>query len=139
MLLLLGVSKSRQALAIYICGSSLHNFLLIKNILCIYMYAMQAGLLFFLSVFWGFYPLFSAVFMFPQERAMLAKERSIDMYKLSAYFLAKNTSDVPLEFIMPVVFMVIVYFMVGLKLQFSAFSLTMLTVFLSVLAAQVSL
>ncbi|XP_028806842.1 ABC transporter G family member 22-like [Neltuma alba] len=96
----------------------------------------QAGLLFFLSVFWGFYPLFSAIFMFPQERAMLVKERSIDMYKLSAYFLAKNTSDVPMELLMPPVFLVIVYFMVGLKLQFSAFSLTILTIFLSVLAAQ---
>ncbi|XP_054798832.1 ABC transporter G family member 22-like [Prosopis cineraria] len=96
----------------------------------------QAGLLFFLSVFWGFYPLFSAIFMFPQERAMLVKERSIDMYKLSAYFLAKNTSDVPMELLMPLVFMVIVYFMVGLKLQFSAFFLTILTIFVSVLAAQ---
>ncbi|KAI9096775.1 hypothetical protein K1719_025954 [Acacia pycnantha] len=96
----------------------------------------QAGLLFFLSVFWGFYPLFTAVFMFPQERAMLVKERSIDMYKLSAYFLAKNTSDVPMELLMPPVFTLIVYFMVGLKLQFSAFSLTILTIFLSVLAAQ---
>lgn len=100
---------------------------------------MQAGALFFLSVFWGFYPLFTAIFMFPQERAMLVKERSIDMYKLSAYFLAKNTCDVPLEFVMPIVFLVIVYFMVGLKLQFSAFFLTMLTIFLSVLAAQVNL
>lgn len=76
--------------------------------------------------------------MFPQEREMLVKERSIDMYRLSAYFLAKNTSDVPMELLMPPVFMVIVYFMVGLKLQFSAFFLTILTIFLSVLAAQVT-
>ncbi|KAF7830651.1 ABC transporter G family member 22-like [Senna tora] len=96
----------------------------------------QAGLLFFLSVFWGFYPLFTAIFMFPQERAMLVKERSIGMYKLSAYFFAKNISDIPLELLMPTVFLVIMYFMVGLNSQFSAFFLTMLTVFLSVLAAQ---
>ncbi|KAJ7965410.1 ABC transporter-like [Quillaja saponaria] len=78
----------------------------------------QAGLLFFMSVFWGFFPLFTAIFTFPQERAMLAKERSIGMYKLSAYFLARNTSDLPLDLLLLIVFLVIVYFMVGLKLSF---------------------
>ncbi|XP_021803703.1 ABC transporter G family member 22-like, partial [Prunus avium] len=57
----------------------------------------QAGLLFFISVFWAFFPMFTAVFTFPQERAIVAKERSVEMYKLSAYFLAKNTSDLPLD------------------------------------------
>ncbi|XP_044510787.1 ABC transporter G family member 22-like [Mangifera indica] len=96
----------------------------------------QAGLLFFISVFWGFFPLFTAIFTFPQERAMLSKERSVDMYKLSAYFLARDISDLPLDLILPIVFLVIVYLMVGLKLNFTAFSLTMLTVFLSVIASQ---
>ncbi|GLT32175.1 hypothetical protein SLA2020_068610 [Shorea laevis] len=44
----------------------------------------QGGLLFFISVFWGFFPLFTSIFIFPQERAMLVKERSVGMYKLSA-------------------------------------------------------
>ncbi|XP_040995895.1 ABC transporter G family member 22-like isoform X1 [Juglans microcarpa x Juglans regia] len=96
----------------------------------------QAGLLFFVSVFWGFFPLFNAIFTFPQERAMLAKERSVGMYKLSAYFLGRTTSDLPLDLLLPIVFLLIVYFMVGLKLNFASFSLTMLTVFLSVVAAQ---
>ncbi|XP_031284692.1 ABC transporter G family member 22-like [Pistacia vera] len=96
----------------------------------------QAGLLFFISVFWGFFPLFTAIFTFPQERAMLSKERSVDMYKLSAYFLARNTSDLPLDLILPVMFLVIVYLMVGLRPNFAAFSLTMLTVFLSIIASQ---
>lgn len=98
---------------------------------------MQAGLLFFISVFWGFFPLFTAVFTFPQERAMLNKERSVDMYKLSAYFAARNISDLPLDFVLPIIFMVIVYLMVGLRPSFAAFSLTNLTVFLSIVAAQV--
>lgn len=98
---------------------------------------MQAGLLFFISVFWGFFPLFSAIFTFPQERAMLIKERSVDMYRLSAYFVARNTSDLPLDLILPTFFMAIVYFMAGLKPNFTAFSLTMLAVFLSIWASQV--
>uniref|UniRef100_K4A6K2 ABC transporter domain-containing protein n=1 Tax=Setaria italica TaxID=4555 RepID=K4A6K2_SETIT len=97
----------------------------------------QAGLLFFIAVFWGFFPVFTAIFTFPQERAMLNKERAVDMYKLSAYFLARTTSDLPLDLFLPVVFMVIVYFMAGLKATATHFFLSMLTVFLSIIAAQV--
>ncbi|KAH7568028.1 hypothetical protein JRO89_XS07G0218100 [Xanthoceras sorbifolium] len=98
--------------------------------------AIVIGLLFFISVFWGFFPLFTAIFTFPQERAMLAKERSVDMYKLSAYFVARNTSDLPLDLILPIAFLVIIYLMVGLRPTFTAFSLTLLTIFLSIVAAQ---
>ncbi|GFP97814.1 ABC transporter g family member 22, partial [Phtheirospermum japonicum] len=96
----------------------------------------QAGLLFFISVFWAFFPVFTAIFTFPQERAMLAKERSVDMYKLSAYLIARNTSDLPLDLLLPIIFLITIYFMVGLKLTFSAFSLTLLSIFLSIIAAQ---
>ncbi|XP_057974027.1 ABC transporter G family member 22-like [Malania oleifera] len=96
----------------------------------------QASLLFFISVFWGFLPLFTAIFTFPQERAILAKEQSVDMYKLSAYFIARNASDLLLDLILPVMFLVVVYFMVGLKPSFTAFFLCMLTIFLSIAAAQ---
>ncbi|XP_065846979.1 ABC transporter G family member 22-like isoform X2 [Euphorbia lathyris] len=96
----------------------------------------QEGLLFFISVFWCFFPLFTAIFTFPQEREMLGKERAAGMYRLSAYFAARNVSDLPLDLVMPTVFVVIFYFMVGLKMSFPAFSLTMLTVFLTTIASQ---
>ncbi|XP_071721627.1 ABC transporter G family member 22-like [Rutidosis leptorrhynchoides] len=96
----------------------------------------QAGLLFFIAVFWGFFPVFTAIFTFPQERAMLSKERSADMYRLSAYFLARTTSDLPLDLILPVLFLVIVYFMAGLKKSAGPFFLTVVTVFLCIVAAQ---
>ncbi|GAB4828125.1 hypothetical protein Ancab_035040 [Ancistrocladus abbreviatus] len=69
------------------------------------------------------------------ERVMIAKEQWADMYKLSAYFAARNISDLPLDLLLVTVFMLIVYFMVGLKLSFAAFSLTLLTVSLSIVAA----
>ncbi|KAL1813373.1 hypothetical protein ACET3Z_023438 [Daucus carota] len=96
----------------------------------------QAGLLFFIAVFWGFFPVFTAIFMFPQERAMLNKERAADMYRLSAYFLARTTSDLPLDLLLPSLFLLVVYFMAGLKQSAEAFFLTMLTVFLCIVAAQ---
>ncbi|KAA8531747.1 hypothetical protein F0562_006536 [Nyssa sinensis] len=68
---------------------------------------------------------------------MLAKERSVDMYKLSAYLISRNTSNLPLEVILDVLFLVIVYFMAGTNKAFVAFSLTYLkAIFLSIIAAQ---
>lgn len=96
----------------------------------------QAGLLFFISVFWGFFPVFTAIFTFPQERAMLSKERAADMYRLSAYFVARTTSDLPLDLLPPVLFLLVVYFMAGLRLTANSFFLTMLIVFLCIIAAQ---
>lgn len=96
----------------------------------------QAGLLFFIAVFWGFFPVFTAIFTFPQERAMLSKERAADMYRLSAYFVARTTSDLPLDLLLPVLFLVVVYFMAGLRLNVGSFFLTVVTVFLCIVAAQ---
>ncbi|XP_028784821.1 ABC transporter G family member 22 isoform X2 [Neltuma alba] len=96
----------------------------------------QAGLLFFIAVFWGFFPVFTAIFTFPQERAMLNKERAADMYRLSAYFLARTTSDLPLDLILPVLFLLVVYFMAGLRVSAAPFLLSILTVFLCIVAAQ---
>lgn len=97
---------------------------------------LKAGLLFFIAVFWGFFPVFTAIFTFPQERAMLSKERAADMYRLSAYFLARTTSDLPLDLLLPILFLLVVYFMAGLRLSPAPFFLTMITVFLSIVAAQ---
>ncbi|XP_020694400.1 ABC transporter G family member 22 isoform X2 [Dendrobium catenatum] len=96
----------------------------------------QAGLLFFIAVFWGFLPVFTAIFTFPQERAMLNKERAVDMYRLSAYFMARTTSDLPLDLFLPIIFLLIVYFMAGLRQSPEPFFLSMLTLFLSIVAAQ---
>ncbi|XP_052176923.1 ABC transporter G family member 22 isoform X2 [Diospyros lotus] len=96
----------------------------------------QAGLLFFIGVFWGFFPVFTAIFTFPQERAMLNKERAADMYRLSAYFIARTATDLPLDLILPVLFLLVVYFMAGLRKSAGPFFLTMVTVFLCIIAAQ---
>lgn len=98
--------------------------------------ADQVGLVFFISTFWGFFPLFTALFTFPQERVILAKERASDMYRLSAYFMARTLSDALLDLCLPVVFVLIVYFMTHLQQTPSAFFLTLLTIFLSATTAQ---
>ncbi|XP_058221873.1 ABC transporter G family member 14-like [Rhododendron vialii] len=96
----------------------------------------RIAMLFFFSVFWGFYPLYNAVFTFPQERTMLIKERSSGMYRLSSYFLARTFGDLPLELALPTAFTIIIYFMGGLKPNPVTFILSLLVVLYSVLVAQ---
>ncbi|KAI3680016.1 hypothetical protein L2E82_50753 [Cichorium intybus] len=96
----------------------------------------RIAMLFFFSVFWGFYPLYNAVFTFPQERRMLIKERSSGMYRLSSYFLARTIGDLPLELALPTAFTFILYWMGGLKPDPATFLLSLLVVLYNVLVAQ---
>ncbi|MQL94468.1 hypothetical protein Taro_027123 [Colocasia esculenta] len=96
----------------------------------------RTALMFFFSVFWGFFPLYNAVFTFPQERSMLVKERSSGMYRLSSYFLARTAGDLPMELALPTSFVLIIYWMGGLKADPAAFFLSLLVVLYSVLVSQ---
>lgn len=96
----------------------------------------QVGLLFFFSIFWGFFPLFNAIFTFPQERSMLMKERSSGMYRLSSYFMARTVGDLPMELALPTIFVIITYWMGGLKPDPQTFILTLLVILYNVLISQ---
>ncbi|CAN6461412.1 unnamed protein product [Victoria cruziana] len=96
----------------------------------------RIALMFFYSIFWGFFPLYNAVFTFPQERAMLIKERSSGMYRLSSYFLARTAGDLPMELALPTAFVTITYWMGGLKPNPATFILSLLVVLLNVLVSQ---
>ncbi|XP_021754938.1 ABC transporter G family member 21-like [Chenopodium quinoa] len=96
----------------------------------------QVGLLFFFSIFWGFFPLFNAIFAFPQERPMLSRERASGMYNLSAYYLARMVGDLPMELVLPSIFVSITYYMGGLKPSPFTFLLTLLVVLYNVLVSQ---
>ncbi|KAI3467159.1 hypothetical protein Pfo_023822 [Paulownia fortunei] len=96
----------------------------------------QVGLLFFFSIFWGFFPLFNAIFVFPQERPILTRERSSGMYRLSSYYFARTVGDLPMELVLPTIFVTITYWMGGLKPSLVTFLLTLSTILLNVLVAQ---
>ncbi|XVF78170.1 hypothetical protein PTKIN_Ptkin14bG0108100 [Pterospermum kingtungense] len=96
----------------------------------------QIALLFFSSGFWGFFPLFQAIFTFPQERMMLEKERSSGMYRLSSYFMSRTIADLPMELILPTAFITITYWMTGLKPTAGNFLCTLFALLLSVLVSQ---
>ncbi|XP_073134108.1 ABC transporter G family member 25-like [Henckelia pumila] len=96
----------------------------------------RLGLLFFFSIFWGVFPSFNAVFAFPQERAIFVKERASGMYTLLSYFMARITGDLPMELILPTLFLCIAYWMTGLKPELSSFLLTVLVLLGYVLVSQ---
>ncbi|XP_076939687.1 ABC transporter G family member 9-like [Bidens hawaiensis] len=96
----------------------------------------QTGLLFFYTGFWGFFPLFQAIFTFPQERPMLDKERTSGMYKLSSYFVSRTLGDLPLEMVLPTLFCTITYWMAGLKPSVGSFLYTLFTLLLVVLVSE---
>ncbi|XP_024977235.1 ABC transporter G family member 9-like [Cynara cardunculus var. scolymus] len=96
----------------------------------------QSGLLFFYVGFWGFFPLFQAIFTFPQERDMLAKERASGMYRLSSYFISRTIGDLPMELVLPTFFCIITYWMAGLRPELGSFLYALSTLLLSVLVSQ---
>ncbi|KAL2324712.1 hypothetical protein Fmac_023770 [Flemingia macrophylla] len=96
----------------------------------------RLGLLFFISIFWGVFPSFNSVFAFPQERAILMKERASGMYTLSSYFMARIVGDLPMELILPTIFLIVTYWMGGLKPDLWAFVLTLLVVLGYVMVSQ---
>eukprot|EP00884_Botryococcus_braunii_P016367 jgi/Botrbrau1/3413/Bobra.0337s0046.1 len=94
------------------------------------------GLLFFELLFLSFRTMFTALFTFPDEFKMLLKERASGMYRLSAFYFARTASDLPMDFAIPTVFLVIIYFMGGLRRSASAFFENFFTVILVALVAQ---
>jgi ABC-type multidrug transport system permease subunit len=73
---------------------------------------------------------------FPAERTVIIKERASGSYRLSAYFLAKTTADAPVRLILPFLYMVVSFWMVGFDSRFSVFIGTIACTLLSVVAGE---
>lgn len=67
---------------------------------------------------------------------MLEKERSSGMYRLSSYFISRIIVDLPVELILPTIYLIIIYFMTGLKLNVINFLYTLFSLLLDVLVSQ---
>ena len=73
---------------------------------------------------------------FPIERDVILKERSSGSYHLGAYFLAKSTSEMPTRLVLPLIYMVISFWMAGVSDRFDIFVFTTLISLLSVVAGE---
>lgn len=95
-----------------------------------------SGLLFFAMLFAQANAMFSSVFTFPAEFQMMLKERSSGMYRLSAFYISRTASEIPLDFFIPTLYVIILYFMTELKMTAAAFFCHWLAMILSIFVAQ---
>jgi ABC-type multidrug transport system permease subunit len=96
----------------------------------------RSSLFFFTMTYWVFDAMFGAFMAFPSERAILFKERASGSYHLSAYFLAKTTSEAPTRLILPAIYMTIAYWLSGVNNSFVVFLESTGCTLLSVLAGE---
>ncbi|XP_021349693.1 ABC transporter G family member 14-like isoform X1 [Mizuhopecten yessoensis] len=74
----------------------------------------RMGLLMISLTYWSFQMLITTLLGFTGERAVVSKDRSAGAYRLSAYYLAKITSEMPLLLCVPLLFNTAVYWLAGL-------------------------
>jgi len=94
------------------------------------------GYLFFTMSFWVLDGTVQALLSFPAERAVIYKERASGSYYLSAYILAKSISEAPTRVALPLIYLTVSYWMVGVKPNFFSFVQTSICLLLSVLTGE---
>jgi ABC-type multidrug transport system ATPase subunit len=91
---------------------------------------------FFSMTFWIFDSMFNALSAFPSERTIILKERASASYHLSAYFIAKTTSEAPTRLCLPLIYMTISFWMAGVNPSFTVFMGSTGCTLMSVLAGE---
>lgn len=96
----------------------------------------RSSYFFFAMTFWIFDAMFQSFMAFPQERAVVLKERSSGAYRLSAYFMGKTTSEMPTRLVLPFIYMTISFWMATISTKFSVYVTTTIISLLSVMAGE---
>lgn len=96
----------------------------------------RSSMIFFAVTFWPMLYLFDGILAYPTERQVLQKERASGSYRLSAYFLSKTISELPVLIVSPTVYLIICYWMVGLNPSAGSFFGYLLFELLSVWTAE---
>lgn len=81
----------------------------------------RSSFFFFSITYWLFEAMFDALFAFPFEHPIIMKERSSRSYHLSAYFMAKVTSETPTRMILALMYITISYWLADLNKRVDIF------------------
>jgi ABC-type multidrug transport system permease subunit len=73
-----------------------------------------SGYLFFVSMDLFMQAMMPVTITFPQERLVFLKEENSKMYTLTEYFLSRNIIEIPYIMLIPFIFLLINYWMIGL-------------------------
>ncbi|KAL8603575.1 hypothetical protein ACOMHN_022527 [Nucella lapillus] len=79
------------------------------------------GALFLLITQASFSNMFAVVNSFPNEITIFLREYGSGLYRTDVYFLAKNLAELPTFILLPIIFMAIDYWMIGLNDTWQAF------------------
>ena len=96
----------------------------------------RSSYFFFTMTFWVFDAMFQSFLTFPSERTVILKERASGSYQLSAYFMGKTTSEMPARLVLPMLYMIISFWMASISTKFSMFVASTLISLLSVMAGE---
>ena len=111
---------------------NLSNYMILYNIIIVLTFTLT------LSVPADHVLTFSLTLSVPADHVVVTKERASGMYHLSAYFMAKLLSELPLMLFTPSLFHIITYWIIGLA-GVGGFFGTWLVIILTCLVGQVSI
>eukprot|EP00039_Didymoeca_costata_P012713 m.184618 g.184618 ORF g.184618 m.184618 type:complete len:667 (-) comp15561_c0_seq2:148-2148(-) len=95
-----------------------------------------AGVIFFILINNSFTGIFGIIFIFPQERAIVLKERASRTYGVGAYFASKSVAELPRTASVVLLFTLVTYYMVGLRDGAEHYFTMYLVIMLTVLCAE---
>jgi len=94
------------------------------------------GIFFFYMLFSSFTQLSVALAMFHQHRSVFLKERLSGMYRVTSYFLSRNVAELYVVVLVPLVFTLTSYFILGLRNSVEAYFMTLLCLICGAFASQ---
>lgn len=95
----------------------------------------RLGVLFFIPINNSFSAVFPILTVFPSKRAMSIRERAAGMYRCSSFYLSNVIVEIPSQVAQRALFIIVVYWMIGLKEEAGAFFIWLLVNFVQLLSA----
>jgi ABC-type multidrug transport system permease subunit len=96
----------------------------------------RGSFVFFYQLHWFFTSLYTGILLFIPERIVLQKERAAGTYNLSAYFISKNLSELPVIITLPTLFLSICYPMANMNHSVKSFFGLLFTQLLGTMCAE---